>query len=139
MQTKKTILVTGLIAVLIAISVLAIYNVGNQIIKAQTPQLNEKDVTISLSKRIEKYRENITTQNDGQWSVTIKSLNGKIKAIAIHIVNLDNWRSHSTKWVKLDPSVGDSFTVNLPAGKYRLIILVAGQVGSTITVTLVYP
>jgi hypothetical protein len=139
MQTKKTILVTGLIAVLIAISVIAIYNVGNQIIKAQTTQLNEKDITISLSKRIEKYRENITTQNDGQWSVTIKSLNGKIKAIAIHIVNLDNWRSHSTKWVKLDLSVGDSFTVNLPAGKYRLIILVAGQVGSTITVTLVYP
>jgi hypothetical protein len=52
MQIKKTILVTGLIAVLIAISVIAIYNIGNQIIKAQTPQQNEKDITISLSKRI---------------------------------------------------------------------------------------
>ncbi len=139
MQRNKTILATSLIVILVAISVIAIYNVGNQIIKAQTPQLNEKDITISLSKRIEKYRENITTQNDGQWSVTIKSLNGKIKVIAIQIVNLDNWRNHSTKWVKLDPSVGDSFTVNLPAGKYKLIILVAGQVNSKITVTLVYP
>ncbi|MFZ8850363.1 MAG: hypothetical protein ACO2OV_09100 [Thermoproteota archaeon] len=139
MQRNKTILATSLIVILVAISVIAIYNLGNQIIKAQTPQLNEKDITISLSKRMEKYRENITTQNDGQWSVTIKSLDGKIKAIAIHIVNLDNWRTHSTKWVKLDPSVGDSFTVNLPAGKYKLIILVAGQVNSKITVTLVYP
>ena len=139
MQIKKTILVTGLIAVLIAISVIAIYNIGNQIIKAQTPQQNEKDITISLSKRIAKYHENITTQKDGQWSITIKSLDGKIKAVAIYIVNLDNWRSHFTNYVKLDPSVGDSFTVNLPAGKYKLIILVAGQVNSKITVTLVYP
>jgi hypothetical protein len=139
MQRNKTILATGLIAALIAISVIAIHNIGNQIIKAQTPQQNKKDIPISLSKRIEKYREDITTQSEGQWSITIKSMEGKIKAIMINIVNLDNWRNHFTNWVKLDPSAGDSFTVNLPAGKYRLIILVAGQVDSTITLTLVYP
>ncbi len=136
---NKTILATVLITAIIAVSIIAVYTISPLVIKAQEPNQQVKEITINLTNRIVKHRENINTTSDGQWIVTIKSINGNVKAVNIIIVNLDNWKSHSTKWLRLDPSVGDSFTVNLPAGHYRLIILAAGRVNSTITITVSYP
>jgi len=136
MNKKVIIAIIAIAAIAIVAGYALIIPAFNTVLAQQT---TTKQITLSITKgKYATYKEQFVNVTSGSWSFTLTNVSGEVKDITILMFNHDKPRE-GFFWSKLDPKVGDSVTVNLPAGTYTLRILIFGTLNSTVTVTVAYP
>jgi len=140
MVNKKVIVIVAIIATIILTGIAIPLVFNKQYILAQQPPLVTEDITLKIEKgRFAKYTNRYLNITEGQWTITVTSIEGNIRALGILLYDINHPRQHAEKWIRLGPSVGDTVSINLPEGSYRLIVIVFGETNSTITLTLQHP
>ncbi len=137
-MNKKILLIiaTALLAIVVAGYALSIPLLD--ITQAQPAKTKQITLQIPPDKRSAHNKTLFLNESAGQWVFTITDLTGTVKFAKIIFYKKD--RPHEVfTWSRLNPSVGDSITVNLTAGTYVLHIIIAGKPNSSITLTVAYP